>query len=100
LFFCLQDKERQEVKGSTEKTASDRLRDRKIKKKKQRTRKKEKERREKLVEQLNPGLGNKYSKEKALQKLEKESRSDAHGITMIKVHILIVKLALLICETV
>ncbi|XP_060603484.1 U3 small nucleolar ribonucleoprotein protein MPP10-like [Ruditapes philippinarum] len=80
----IKDKERQEVKGSTEKTASDRLRDRKIKKKKQRTRKKEKERREKLVEQLNPGLGNKYSKEKALQKLEKESRSDAHGITMIK----------------
>ena len=87
-----QDKERHEVKGSTEKTASDRLRERKLKKVKQRVRKKEKERREKLVDQLNPGLGNKYSKEKALQKLEKESRTDAGGLTMIKVNILSVTL--------
>lgn len=47
----------------------------------------EKEKRQKQIEKLNPGLGNKFSKEKALQKLEKESKLDKSGLTLLKVRI-------------
>ncbi|XP_013774180.2 U3 small nucleolar ribonucleoprotein protein MPP10-like [Limulus polyphemus] len=59
-----------EVKSNTEKTNTDRKRDRRQKKLKQRQRKLDRESREKAVAKLNPGLGNKYSKIEALKKLK------------------------------
>ncbi|CAG2055213.1 unnamed protein product [Timema podura] len=60
--------------GKGERTATDKKRERRQKKVKQRERQKEKERREKLVEKLRPGLGNKFSKEKALSALERAAK--------------------------
>lgn len=80
----IQEKSKAEVKGVTEKTHTDKLRERKKKKAKKREQQKEREKRQKLVEKMNPGLGNKYSKEKALKKLEKESKSNTSGLTLIK----------------
>ena len=44
---------------------------------------KDKERKEKLVAKLNPGLGNKYSKEKALKQLE-DAEKQGHVINLNK----------------
>nr|CAD7454999.1 unnamed protein product [Timema tahoe] len=60
--------------GKGERTSTDKKRERRQKKVKQRERQKEKERREKLVEKLRPGLGNKFSKEKALSALERAAK--------------------------
>ena len=49
-----------------------------------RERQKEKDKRQKLIEKLNPGLGNKYSKERAMRQLEKESQT-GKGVTVVKV---------------
>jgi U3 small nucleolar RNA-associated protein MPP10 len=68
------DKKRSEEIGSTEKTETDRKRDRRQKKQKQRLREKEKERKMRLVEKLNPGLGNKHSKKKVLKDIEKAEK--------------------------
>lgn len=64
-----------EQKGTTEQTDTDRKRERRSKKRRQHERAVEKEKKRKLVEKLNPGLGNKYSKKAALQKLEKDSKT-------------------------
>jgi U3 small nucleolar RNA-associated protein MPP10 len=64
-----------ELKGDEEKTDTDRKRERRAKKLKQRLKANEQEKRKKLVNKLNPGLGNKYAKKKALEDLEKESKS-------------------------
>lgn len=40
------------------------------------------------MEKLNPGLGNKYSKERALKELEKSSKSGS-GVTMLKVRVIL-----------
>ncbi|KAJ8934519.1 hypothetical protein NQ314_013302 [Rhamnusium bicolor] len=64
-----------EVIGKSERTTADKNRERRKKKLKQRAHLKEKQKREVLVNKLNPGLGNKYSKEKArklLQQVTKE----------------------------
>lgn len=71
------------MKASSEKTDTDRNRERRLKKLKKKEKKKEKKRRAKLVEKLNPGLGNKYSKEKAKRELEKQSKM-GKGVTMIE----------------
>lgn len=55
-----------------------------MKKAEKRKRIREKKKRQALVEKLNPGLGNKYSKERALKELEKSSKSGS-GVTMLKV---------------
>lgn len=47
-----------------------------------------KKKRQALVEKLNPGLGNKYSKERALKELEKSSKSGS-GVTMLKVRVIL-----------
>ena len=73
-----------DVKGDTEKTATDRKHDRRLKKKKQRMRAKEKEQRKKLIEKTKPGLGNKHSKQAALAKLEKETKSGSGNVSVIK----------------
>ena len=64
-----------EQKGKTELTDTDRKRERRAKKRRQHERAVEKTKRRKLVEKLNPGLGNKYSKKAALEKLEKEHKT-------------------------
>lgn len=73
-----------ELKAQTEKTETDRKRERRVKKYMKRKRQKERARREKLVQKLNPGLGNKYSKEKAIKELEKQSKA-GKGVTMVQV---------------
>ena len=64
-----------EQKGKTELTDTDGKRERRAKKRRQHERAVEKTKRRKLVEKLNPGLGNKYSKKAALEKLEKEQKN-------------------------
>ena len=64
-----------EQKGKTELTDTDRKRERRAKKRRQHERAVEKTKRRKLVDKLNPGLGNKYSKKAALEKLEKEQKN-------------------------
>ena len=64
------DKSRGEDIGQTERDETDKKRDRRKKKSNQRQKAKEKEKREKLVNKLNPGLGNKYSKAKMMKDLE------------------------------
>jgi len=64
------DKARGEEIGQSERLDEDRKRERRKKKTDQRVRAKDKEKREKLVNKLNPGLGNKYSKAKMIKELE------------------------------
>lgn len=64
-----------ETKGDSEKTVTDRKHERRLKKKKQRMRAKEKEKHRKVVGKVKPGLGNKYSKKAAMERLEKETKS-------------------------
>lgn len=61
------------MKSSTERTDTDRKRERRLKRARKRAKLREKEKMEKLVDKLQPGLGNKYSKEKALKLLEKRT---------------------------
>ncbi|KAK3923690.1 U3 small nucleolar ribonucleoprotein MPP10 [Frankliniella fusca] len=65
-----------DVKSQGEKTDTDRKRERRQKKKHQRLVGREREKREATVEKLKPGLGNKYSKEKAVKMLEKISKDN------------------------
>lgn len=78
-------KERKEAKGTSEKTKSDKLKERIQKKKNQKLRQKKKDKKCKLFSKLNPGLGNKYSKEKAMKQLEKDSKYDRSKVTLLKV---------------
>lgn len=59
-----------------------------MKKAEKRKRIRERKKRQALVEKLNPGLGNKYSKERALKELEKSSKSGS-GVTMLKVRVIL-----------
>merc|ERR1719510_1198822 len=68
------DKKKGELMDDREKTKTDRKRDKREKKAKLKAKIKEKERKEKLVAKIKPGLGNKYSKEKALKKLEEAEK--------------------------
>lgn len=72
-----------ELKGDTEKTDTDRKRERRTKKLKQRLKAKEQTKKKKLVNKLKPGLGNKYAKQKALKDLEKESKT-SKNISVVK----------------
>ncbi|XP_041464513.1 U3 small nucleolar ribonucleoprotein protein MPP10-like [Lytechinus variegatus] len=80
----IKDKEKGELKGKTERTSEDRNRDLRKKKQRQRARAKDRERKEKLVEKLNPGLGNKYSKKAAMERLEKSSKAPSSTTTIVK----------------
>ncbi|ESO92353.1 hypothetical protein LOTGIDRAFT_120798, partial [Lottia gigantea] len=71
-----------ELKGTTEKSETDRKRERRKKKAEKRTKIREKARHEKLVNKMNPGLGNKYSKESALKDLEKSSKINKNDVTV------------------
>ena len=61
--------------GREERSETDKKRERRKKKLQQRAKHKEQERRERAVEKENPGLGNKYSKEKMLKRLEQAEKS-------------------------
>ncbi|XP_035666716.1 U3 small nucleolar ribonucleoprotein protein MPP10-like [Branchiostoma floridae] len=61
-------------KGSLERTATDRNRERRQKRVRKRRKLQEKEKKHKLVEKLNPGLGNKYAKKRAMEELEMQSK--------------------------
>ncbi|XP_063432396.1 U3 small nucleolar ribonucleoprotein protein MPP10-like [Mytilus trossulus] len=81
----IKEKMKGELKATTEKSETDKKRERRTKKNMKKKKRKEKNQREKLIEKLNPGLGNRYSKEKAQKELEKQSKS-GKGVTMIKNH--------------
>lgn len=90
-----QDKVKGETKGQTEKTETDRKRERREKKAAKRERQKEREKRQKLLTKLHPGLGNKYSKEKAMKELEKSSKQDS-SVKIIKVSMMTARLLALL----
>lgn len=66
---------KRDQKGSSEKTDTDRKRDRRAKKRRQHDQAAARGKKAKLKEKLKPGLGNKYSKKAALKKLEKDQTS-------------------------
>jgi len=68
------DKKKGELKEDEEKTKTDKKRQRREKKAIKRAAIKEREKREALVAKINPGLGNKYSKQKAIKKLEEAEK--------------------------
>ena len=70
------DKEKGEFMEDKEKSKTDKKRERRQKKAIKRATIREREKREALVAKMNPGLGNKYSKEKAMKKLEE---AEKHG---------------------
>merc|ERR1712083_1148429 len=70
------DKEKGELMEDKEKSKTDKKRERRQKKAIKRATIREREKREALVAKINPGLGNKYSKEKAMKKLEE---AEKHG---------------------
>ncbi|XP_033607004.1 U3 small nucleolar ribonucleoprotein protein MPP10 isoform X2 [Cryptotermes secundus] len=61
--------------GKAERTSSDKKRERRHKKVRQRERQRDRDKRERAVEKLRPGLGNKYSKAQALRDLEKATKN-------------------------
>jgi len=76
-------KQREELVGSTERTETDKKRNLRKKKISQRKRKVMKEKKVAAVEKARPGLGNKFSKEKALKELEKQSKTPGGKIKLI-----------------
>lgn len=66
----VKEKSKGDLVGKAERTSTDRNRERRQKKARQRERRLEREKRERAVEKLRPGLGNKYSKERALRDME------------------------------
>jgi len=68
----IKEKDIGELRGKTERTDTDRKRERREKKSGQKIRHKRKEAHKKMVSALNPGLGNKYSKAAALKQLQEE----------------------------
>jgi len=70
------DKDKGELMEDKEKSKTDKKRERRQKKALKRATIREREKREALVNKINPGLGNKYSKGKAMKKLEE---AEKHG---------------------
>ena len=62
--------------GTTEKTDTNRKRERRLKKKQKRLRVAERKKRDKLVAKLRPGLGNKYTKKSFTKKLKEREEED------------------------
>jgi hypothetical protein len=63
-------KQRREPRADVEKTKEEKIAERKQRKRINKRQKKEKDANQKLIEKINPGLGNPYSKKKALKELE------------------------------
>ena len=68
------DKKKGELMETAEKTETDRKRERREKKAAKGAARKNRERKEALVEKMNPGMGNKYSKAKALKKIDEAEK--------------------------
>ena len=79
------DKQRGEEIGSSERTDTDKKRDRRRKKTLQKKRQKENEKKEKAIDKLRPGLGNKYSKAKVMKDLENAEKQGNGQLKRIKV---------------
>lgn len=62
--------------GTTEKTVTDRKRERRLKKKQKRLRLAEKRQREKIISKLRPGLGNKYTRKELTKKLKQREQDE------------------------
>jgi hypothetical protein len=75
LCYIVTERPKGDVIGKEERTSSDKKRERRHKKLRQRERQHEREKREQAIEKLRPGLGNKYSKEKAMRDMEKVTKS-------------------------
>ena len=71
------DKQKGEMKGTSELTKTDRKHERRVKKKRKRLAAKNKEKVGKVVEKMKPGLGNKYSKAKVVEKLKRGGKNTA-----------------------
>ena len=72
----IQAKSKRPEVGPTEKTATDKKRERRIKKKKKRLRNVEKKQRDKMISKLNPGLGNKYTRKSFEKKLKEREEGE------------------------
>ncbi|CAG0889832.1 unnamed protein product [Cyprideis torosa] len=70
----VEDPLRGEFKGPEEESKEDKKRKRRLKKLKQRAKQQEKEKMAKMVNKLKPGLGNKYTKQKAMEEIKKAAR--------------------------
>lgn len=86
MVFHLQEPLRNTLKGKTERSVSDKHKERKLKKKLKKLKWKEKQKKQKYLEMLDPDSV-KTSKNKALRNLEKQSRS-SKKVTVIKVSII------------
>ncbi len=71
--------------GQSERTETDKKRARREKKQRQRQKQAQREKKKKLLEKMNPGLGNKYAKERAMKDLEKQSKQAKSGVTVVEV---------------
>lgn len=74
LHFMSPGKAKGDVVGKTERTDTDKKRERRQKKVRQREKEKNRAKREKTLDKMNPGLGNKYSRNKASKLLEKVTK--------------------------
>ncbi|XP_033750394.1 U3 small nucleolar ribonucleoprotein protein MPP10-like [Pecten maximus] len=79
----VQDKTKGELMAKTEKSVTDRKRDRRKKKKDKKIKNVEREKRQAWLEKTRPDLGKKAGKEKALRGLEKQSKAGG-GLTILK----------------
>ena len=78
------DRKRGDDIGSTERIETDKKRDRRRKKALQKKRQQENEKREKAVDKLKPGLGNKYSKARVMKDLENAEKQGKGQLKRIK----------------
>ena len=70
-------KPRRPEQGATEKTDTDRKRERRLKKKQKRLKQAEKKQREKVLSKVRAGLGNKYSRKALEKKMKEREESEA-----------------------
>lgn len=87
ILYVIQEKVDGELKGKTEKSSTDKKRERRKKKIEKRIKRKEKEKRQKLLEKMKPAFGNKKVKENAMKQMEKQSKTRRGDVTVIKVNI-------------
>ena len=72
----IQAKSKRPQVGPTEKTSTDRKRERRLKKKQKRLKMAEKKKRDRIVAKLNPGLGNKYTRQSLEKRLKAREESE------------------------
>ena len=75
------------MKGDTERTKEDKKADLRAKKVRQHKKKLQSEAHKKLLGKVNPGLADKFAKEKDLKDLEKQSKGMQSRVTIVKVRV-------------